>query len=142
MRLAAVAVLTLCNRYAFDVLGELFCGEVFGFLRERTDVRNIIKSFDTLLPVFTLGGVVPSYLLPFVFPATLLFSSVRGALPALDFLQSAPVEAINKRNHDLEDGKNQDKRDMLRKLLDISRQKGEKVNFSHDDMIVETATAL
>jgi hypothetical protein len=46
--------------YAFDVLGELFYGKMFGFMSERTDIGNYMKAIDSLLPAFTIGGTVPS----------------------------------------------------------------------------------
>lgn len=59
-------------RYAFDVLGELFYGNKFGFMSERKDIGNYMKAIDSLLPAFTIGGTVPSYLTKLYLVSTIL----------------------------------------------------------------------
>jgi hypothetical protein len=63
----------LSCRYAFDVLGELFYGKMFGFMSEHTDIGNYMKAIDSLLPAFTIGGTVPSYLTKLYLVSTVLF---------------------------------------------------------------------
>jgi len=48
--------LTNVDRYAFDVIGELFFGKKFGFLDERQDWGTYIKTLDILLPIFVMVG--------------------------------------------------------------------------------------
>lgn len=81
----------LSYRHAFDVLSELFYGKMFSFIRERTDVGGYMKAIESLLPAFTIGGTVPSYLTKLYLLSTILFSpSVRGAVGAVNHLESAP----------------------------------------------------
>ncbi|CEL06020.1 hypothetical protein ASPCAL07132 [Aspergillus calidoustus] len=55
-------MLALPTLYAFDVLGELFYGKSFGMVERRKDVGYFGKSIESLLPIFAVGGTLPSYL--------------------------------------------------------------------------------
>lgn len=132
----------LSSRYAFDVLGELFYGKMFGFMSERTDVGNYIKAIDSLLPAFSIGGTVPSYLTKLFLASTILFSpSVRGALGAIKHLESASKSAVQRRKKEVEENKD-NKRDMIRKMLEINADRGEKINFTYQDIHVESHSSL
>ncbi|KAJ5153212.1 uncharacterized protein N7482_009690 [Penicillium canariense] len=103
------------DMYAFDVLGELFYGKSFGFMRERTDIGNYMKAIESLLPAFPIGGTMPSYLTKLYFIATAIISpSFRGALGAVNHLASASSDAVEQRFEDVLE-KRDDRRDMLRK---------------------------
>lgn len=129
-------------RYAFDVLGELFYGKMFGFMSERTDIGNYMKAIDSLLPAFTIGGTVPSYLTKLYLVSTILFSpSVRGALGAVKHIENASEAAVKRRKQEIEENKD-DKRDMLRKMLEINADRGEKINFTYLHICVESHSSL
>lgn len=124
------------------MLGELFYGKMFGFIRERRDIGNYMKAIDSLLPMFTIGGTVPSYLTQLFFISTVLFApSVRGALGAVKHLETASKTAVKERKEELEVIQD-DKRDMLRKMLDISADRGESINFTTQDIFVESHSSL
>ena len=129
-------------RYAFDVLGELFYGKMFGFMSERTDIGNYMKAIDSLLPAFTIGGTVPSYLTKLYFLSTVLFSpSVRGALGAVKHIENASEAAVRRRKQEIEENKD-DKRDLLRKMLEINADRGEKINFTYEHICVESHSSM
>ncbi|OAL17876.1 hypothetical protein AYO22_11220 [Fonsecaea multimorphosa] len=46
------------QRFAFDVIGELFYGSMFGFLKERRDVGGYMATLDGLIPFFTVPLMV------------------------------------------------------------------------------------
>lgn len=50
--------------YAFDVVGELFYGKQFGFLKNSHDYENYIDSLDALLPALSTICVLPAYVRP------------------------------------------------------------------------------
>ncbi|KAL8949399.1 MAG: hypothetical protein Q9222_004482, partial [Ikaeria aurantiellina] len=130
------------NMYAFDVLGELFYGKMFGFMHERKDVGSYMSAIDSLLPVFTIGGTLPSYLTQAYFISTALFSpTFRGALGTVKHIENASKMAVERRRQEIsktEDGKH----DMLRKMLEINAERGEKINFTYDDICVESHSSL
>ena len=129
-------------RYAFDVLGELFYGSKFGFMQQRTDVGNYIKSIRSLLPAFSIGGTVPSDLTKLYLVSTILFSlSVRGALGAVKQLEPVSETTVKKRKQEIET-KTDDKHDILRKTLKINADRGEKIDLTISHIIVESHSSL
>jgi hypothetical protein len=83
------------------VLGELFYGKMFGFMESGTDIGGYMKSIDSLLPAFSIGGTVPSYLTKFYLLSTILISpSFRGALGAVKNIEDASKEAVEKRREE------------------------------------------
>jgi len=120
----------------------LFYGKMFGFMSERTDIGNYMKAIDSLLPAFTVGGTVPSYLTKLYLLSTVLISpSVRGALGAVKHLENASKAAVERRKQELEENKD-DKRDLLRKMLEITADRGEENNFTHQHVFVESHSSL
>ena len=132
----------LSCRYAFDVLGELFYGKMFGFMSERTDIGNYMKAIDSLLPAFTIAGTLPSYLTKLYLVSTILFSpSVRGALGAVKQIENASEAAVKRRKQEMVENK-EDKRDMLRKMLEINADRGEQINVTYGHICVESHSSL
>ena len=71
---------------------------MFGFMNERTDIGNYMKAIDSMLPAFTIGGTLPSYLTKMYLVSTILFSpSVRGALGAVKHIENASEAAVERR---------------------------------------------
>ncbi|KAL6719344.1 hypothetical protein ACLMJK_003583 [Lecanora helva] len=130
------------NMYAFDVLGELFYGKMFGFLHQRKDVGGYIEAIDSLLPAFTIGGTVPSYLTKIYFLCTVLLSHrVRGALGAVKHIENASTAAVEQRSQEVSKSKDE-KHDMLRKMLEITHERGDRLNFTYDDICVESHSSI
>ena len=115
---------------------------MFGFMNKRADIGNYMKAIDSLLPAFTIGGTVPSYLTKLYLLSTILFSpSVRGALGAVKHIEKASQAAVKRRKQELDDSSDE-KHDLLRKMLEINADRGEKINFTHLDIIVESHSSL
>ncbi|KAI4094917.1 MAG: hypothetical protein LQ344_001962 [Seirophora lacunosa] len=130
------------NMYAFDVLGELFYGNMFGFMHEHKDIGGYMKTIDSMLPAFSVGGTVPSYLTKLYFLSTVIISpSVRRAVGAVQLIDNASKTAIERRRLELAE-KQDNRRDLLRKMLDINAERGEKVNYTYQDICVESQSSL
>ena len=111
-------------------------------MSERTDIGTYMKAIDSLLPAFTIGGTVPSYLTKLYLVSTVLFSPfVRGALGAVKHIENASEAAVERRKQDVLEGKD-DKRDMLRKMLEINADRGEKINFTYQHICVESHSSM
>lgn len=117
---------------------------MFGFMSERTDIGNYMKAIDSLLPAFTIGGTLPSCLTKLYFISTMIFSpSVRGALGAVRHVENASRAAVQKRKHELVENLGTDtKHDMLRKMLDVSDQRGEMIKFAYEHIVVESHSSM
>jgi hypothetical protein len=132
----------LSARYAFDVIGELYFGQMFGFMEHRTDHGSYIASLDTLLPVLTLTALAPSYVRPLVLGMAVLSPTVRNALKAVDHIANAARGCVTRRKQALSAGHQDIRRDLLQQLFEIHQQKGEKVDFGEGEITYEAYVAM
>ena len=89
-------------------------------MSKRTDVGNYMKAIDSLLPAFTIGGTVPSYLTKLYIVSTILFSpSIREALGAVKHIEKASEAAVKRHKQEIKENKD-NKRNMLQKMLKIN----------------------
>ena len=129
-------------RYAFDIVGTLFFGKMFGFMSERADHESWIASMDTLLPVLCTVAVAPTYTRPLILMSSILNPVVRKALKAVDHVADAARNCVAARvNEDIEQAKGA-RRDLMQQFLEIKREKGEKVDFGNGEVEAEVYTAL
>ena len=85
---------------------------------------------------------MPSYLTKLYLLSIILFSpSVRGALGAVKHVENASKAAVNRRKQEIVENQD-DKRNILRKLLEINADRGEKINFTYQDICVESHTSM
>ena len=112
-------------------------------MTDDADIGGYMHDISSLLPAFTLGGTVPSYLTKFYLVATILFSpSVRGALGAVKHLSTASEIAVKKRQDELLSNKQDDEHDMLGKMLTIAADRGDKLDFNFEHVCVESHSSL
>lgn len=115
---------------------------MFGFMKERKDIGGYMKAIDSLLPAFTIGGTVPSYLTKIYLLSTTIFSpSVRGALGAIKQIEAASKAAVKRRKQEMVENIN-DKRDIVRKLLEIEADRGAELDFTFEHIQVESYSSL
>lgn len=101
-----------------------------------------MKAIDSLLPAFTIGGTLPSYLTKLYFLSTVIISpSVRGALGAVKQIEEASKTAVERRKQEIAAEKDK-KHDILRKMLEINADRGEKINFTYQDVYVESHSSM
>ena len=92
--------------------------------------------------MFTIGGSLPSYLSQLYLLSTIIFSpSVRGAVGAVQLLANSSVAAVKRRVQELEE-KTNDKSDILRKMIEISADRGKEINFTHEHIFLESHISL
>ncbi|KAF1939453.1 cytochrome P450 [Clathrospora elynae] len=127
--------------YAFDVIGEIFFGGMFGFLENSEDHGAFIASLDALMPVLCISGIGPAHLRPFIMCSAIFIPAAFRAVKAIDGIRKAAVDAAGKRIKEIEVGA-VPRTDMLQQLFDIVREKGEKVNFSSREATLEAYAAM
>ncbi|KAI9039408.1 cytochrome P450 [Aspergillus affinis] len=129
--------------YAYDVIGELYFGKMFGFLGARRDHLGYLSSTDALIPVMTLSAVMPTYVRPFFMLGGLLFSRMRASLVALKSLTKAADATVEDRLAESKEVGNVSQRpDVLNKVLKIYCQEGQRVDFDMDDVKMEVFGAF
>ncbi|KAK5044698.1 hypothetical protein LTR84_010590 [Exophiala bonariae] len=127
--------------YAFDVIGELYFGKMFGFMEQRTDYESYIASLDMLVPLITLAAVAPSYTRPLILVSSIISPAIRKAMKAIDHIATAARSCVATRSMQLAAGESV-RRDLLSQLFDISHTKGEKVDFGLGEITYEAYVGL
>lgn len=90
----------------------------------------------------TLNGILPSYLRKLYLIAKITFSSyARGGLGAMNHLGEASAAALKARRQQLEDGEDQ-KHDILRKMIDLQSEKGDTIDFRDPSIEMEAMVAM
>ncbi|KAL4913555.1 cytochrome P450 [Aspergillus aurantiobrunneus] len=129
--------------YAYDVVGELYFSKMFGFLEAGGDHLGYIKAVDDLIPIQFLAGNMPTYIRGLFMLTGILFSKVRGALKAMGGLTAATNAMLETRLAALDSASTKPQRlDILGKLLAISHQDSERLDFVLDDIKMEAFAAF
>lgn len=131
--------------YAFDVIGELYFGRMFGFMETESDYQSLIHSLDILNPLLAEVAVSATYARPFILVSAVAFGSVRRALKAIDHVTRAATSCVSKRQEELKsaaEGGEPPRRDLLQQLFGIMHEKGEKVDFGVPELQYEAYVAL
>ncbi|KAI0205263.1 cytochrome P450 oxidoreductase [Astrocystis sublimbata] len=128
--------------YAFDVIGELYFGRMFGFMEKSHDHENWIKSLDLLMPFLCMTSVAPSYIRPLILTSALAIPGSIKALKAIDTIGSAAREVTAKRLDTSDIPEDERRADVLQQLYDIHEEKGSKVDFKMGDIEQEAYVAL
>ncbi|OQE14117.1 hypothetical protein PENSTE_c038G09347 [Penicillium steckii] len=136
-----VDLATWVQWYAFDVIGALYFTSMFGFMREKRDYKDYIKSLNVLLPTLCAASVMPSYIRAFFLSLGQLFTSVRRSLAALQNIEEASALCVKERLWSDGEG-NYATEDILSKMLSIHKDKGDVQNFNMADIQVEVYTGL
>ncbi|KAJ9646253.1 hypothetical protein H2204_000916 [Knufia peltigerae] len=108
--------------YAFDVIGELFFGQQFGFMRDEHDYGRYIQSLDTLLPGIALSCVLPAWLRPFHSTIGMIFPTIRDSIRGFDEIRAAGRSWTNVRREQMKAG-TVERVDLLDKLFKIMENK-------------------
>lgn len=113
------------SRYTFDVIGELFFGQQFGFMRDEHDYGRYIESLDTLLPGIALSCVLPSYLRPFHSTLGLLFPTIRKSISGYNEIRAASKYWTGFRQQQMQTVTAARRVDLLDKFFQIKESKSE-----------------
>lgn len=117
---------------------------MFGFLEAGGDHLGYISATDDLVPVQFLAGNMPTYVRGLFMLTGILLPKVRSALKALGDLTEATNKMLKSRVAALQsDSQSKPQRpDILGKLLEISHNRGEELDFVLDDIKMESFGGL
>lgn len=124
--------------YAFDVIGELFFGKAFGFMSEAEDHKSYIGALETLVPVLCQAAVASPIVQRIILGSASINPATKEATKAIKHIEEAARSSVDGRLEDEETGR----QDLLRHLLEISRSKGDKVDFGIGEVKLEAYSAL
>ncbi|KAE8151416.1 cytochrome P450 [Aspergillus avenaceus] len=139
----SVDLLKWARMYAYDVVGEFYFGQMFGFLKNKDDHIGYLSSTDSLIPVMTLSAVMPSYVRSIFMLGGFMFSRMRKAVGAFDVLTKAADLAVENRRHLFEKGDvSQRKPDLLTRAFEIYYRRGVELDFQLIDLKMEAFGAF
>ena len=121
-------------RYAFDVIGELYFGRMFGFLETGADHGSWIESLDLLMPFLCMTAVAPTYVRPLILMSALVVPGSLKALKAIDNIGVAARKCVAERFDSASKDDGPHRTDMVEQLHEIHLEKGEKVDFQIGDI--------
>ncbi|KAM3417726.1 hypothetical protein BST61_g5959 [Cercospora zeina] len=115
--------------YAFDIIGELFFGQAFGFMETRSDFGRWIALLDSLLPVLIVVAILPNTFRPFYLIFCIMYVSTRSALKDFESIATIAKDLVGRREDimewDIQTSASNKRRDILTKLFELETQKGE-----------------
>lgn len=131
------------HMYAFDVVGELYFGNAFGFLEHSHDHGGWMHSMHLLMPLMCMCAVAPAYIRPLILASSLVVPGSLKAFKAMENIAASARACVKKRfNQDPQVESWEKRTDMLQQLYDIHVDKGFKVDFNMGDIEQEAHVAL
>ncbi|KAI9694926.1 MAG: hypothetical protein M1822_000543 [Bathelium mastoideum] len=123
--------------YAYDIVGVVFFGKSFGFVEKGVDHLNYIEAVWTSLPFLGVAAVAPTYIRSFIMAAAALNPRTLKAARAVGGITKAALEQTARRRKDSEE-ENFQRNDLLSQLFRIERERGEKLDFTHREIALES----
>ena len=127
--------------YAFDVVGELSFGNMFGFMEKNTDIGGWIGALESLMPVLCAAAIAPTYLRPFVLGLSIISPTVFKALKSFEGIHTAAVDVVTERVKEVDSGIAA-RIDMLQQFSNIVRDKGSRTGFTDKEVTLEAYIAM
>jgi hypothetical protein len=114
---------------------------MFGFMEHSTDHGDWIQALNVLFPAVALSGVMPSYVRSTFNAFAVVSSASRKAAESFGKIILAAKDCVAERQRQIEEGKPL-RQDILTKLFDIHRQKGDKEDFHIPEIEQEAWAAV
>jgi len=126
------------RRYSFDVIGEMFYGKEggFGFMKDNKDVNNWMSMLDGMVPIVSSLGYIPKGMKTLYLMSQLIFPAVRKGLSSANLVVEQSKAVVKEREAAEAAGTVSSRHDYLSKLMNLVREKGEKIDFNNLDVAV------
>ncbi|KAH7409032.1 cytochrome P450 oxidoreductase [Cadophora sp. MPI-SDFR-AT-0126] len=132
----------LINMYIYEVLRGIIYSGTWNFANNRMEDAGWIEKIEPALALFSIGGTLPSYLMPIYMLSSIIFAPpIRRTMKFVGRLSLASAAAVSKRKEQI-DANEDGKPDMVKRLFEINADRGEKYNFKHEHVVAETQSAL
>ena len=127
-------------RFTYDVIGELFFGISFGFLEQERDIDGLMAAGGAVAPFEGLTGMAPPWFKPLLVSMMAIPSIARGVIN-MQRMKAKGKKMVADRMKQVQSG-TQTRKDMLGKLLRISWEKGDKYDWTVQDVEQECLVAM
>lgn len=111
------------------MIGELYLGEMFGFLQNNHEHGGWIGSLDLLMPFLCLCAVAPASARPLILASYLFVPGSFKALKAVEHIGMSARSYVARRFDEGTRLESRKRTDMLQQLYDVHLEKGDKVDF-------------
>jgi hypothetical protein len=127
-------------RFTYDIIGELFFGNAYGFLDEERDIDNLMAAAAAVAPFEGMMGMAPAWFRPLMVWMLAIPNIAKGVMN----FQKVKVTGKKVVGDRLRAMQNQEslRTDMLGKMLNIVWEKGEKYDWSVEDVQQECMVAM
>lgn len=133
----------LSYRYAFDVVGEIFFGHMFGFMEKSEDHEAYIASLEVMIPALMTAAISPMHWRSWIMSSNMLRPAAQTAMRSIGHIGEAAIAGVAERRQKLMSAGGEASRpDVLGKLLEIQSEKGDKINYTVGDIHSETYVSL
>ncbi|CAI6339321.1 unnamed protein product [Periconia digitata] len=122
--------------YAFDIIGAVFFGNQFGFLENRHDHGNYIKSVHRAMPFLSVVTMTPTYLRFPIMACAVAVPELLKAVIAVDGIRKVAIKNTKEQMKAAEEATSK-RHDVLSQMLTIVHEKGDKVNFTEANVMAE-----
>jgi hypothetical protein len=127
-------------RFTYDIIGELFFGKAYGFLDQERDIDNLMAAAAAVAPFEGMMGMAPSWLNPFMVWMLAIPSIARGVMNFRK-VKAVGKKVVAERLRAVQSHA-ETRTDMLGKMLKIVWEKGEKYDWSVEDVEQECMVAM
>ena len=127
-------------RFTYDIIGELFFGKAYGFLDQERDIDNLMAAAAAVAPFEGMMGMAPSWLRPFMVWMLAIPNIARGVMN-MQKVKVTGKKVVADRMRQVE-SQEETRKDMLGKMLNIVWEKGEKYDWSVQDVEQECFVAM
>jgi hypothetical protein len=127
-------------RFAYDVLGDFFFGKAYGFLEQERDIDNLMAAAGALAPFEAMMGMAPAWMRPCMVWMLAIPNIMRGVM-SMQKVKVMGKKIVADRMREVEN-QQPTRQDMLGKMLNIVWEKGEKVDWSVEDVEQECFVAM
>jgi len=127
-------------RYTFDIVGTLFFGKPYGFLEKESDIDNMMAAADAVAPFEGMMGMAPPWMRPLMVWMLAIPNIARGVM----YFQAVKIKSrkiISDRLSEIENQK-ETRPDMVGKMLRVVSEKGDKVDWTREDVEQECFVAM
>jgi hypothetical protein len=114
----------------------VFFGEAFGFLENRHDYGDYIHAVHLAMPFLSITSMAPIYVRPLLTVVAAMIPKLLQAVLAVDGIRKTAIKETMRGKARTEEATSK-RLDVISQLLNIVQSKGEKYNFTENEVTSE-----
>jgi cytochrome P450 len=129
---------------AYDTIGRVQFGRMFGFLETGTDVGRWIESVTKALPLLHVAAVAPRYMITPIMLTAMLIPGMAKSLNAIGHISSQARTMTQERIQEYSSNTTSklQRHDVMSQLFALMHARGEETGFTHHEIALESWTGI